>query len=199
MYSLRKNRHRQLHWGFIMATHNRKGDSSSLWSIYLFVIPPSLSVYSLWIFPPFSFRFFERHTRKPCLSRHSLSKSFLERHLVLFWASVVSSNAWLSLFSFILIDELGTMKWYLPADPKYEPLKWTPNPTPRWQLYVAVSCVWFTCGSLIMPACDSVWFLGYFDSLQASKRPCCVWSDIRGDMAWKAGIQPGEDQKRHKL
>ncbi len=40
--------------------------------------------------------------------------------------------------------------------------------------------VWFTCGSLIMTACDGVWFLGYFDSLQAGKRPLqCLKLDQR--------------------
>ena len=58
--------------------------------------------------------FFVQHT----LTLHSLSKSFLERHLVLLQASVVSSNVWSFLFSFILIDALGAVERYPPADAK---------------------------------------------------------------------------------
>lgn len=54
MYSQWKNGHHQLHWVFITAAHNGKGDSSSLSSIYLFVTPPSpFSVCRPWIFLPF--------------------------------------------------------------------------------------------------------------------------------------------------
>lgn len=37
-----KKGHHQLHWAFIMAVHNGKGDSCSLWSICLLLTPPPL-------------------------------------------------------------------------------------------------------------------------------------------------------------
>lgn len=106
--------------------------------------------------PPFFHQFF-------ALSLHFLSKSFPERHLGFLPASVVPW--WSPLFAFIVIDA-----------------RITPPPFSIFFLKMAivcvcVSCVWFTCGSLIMTACDSIWFLGYFDSLRFWQKDlqCLKW------------------------
>ena len=203
MQSLRKNGHHRLHRAFIMATHNGKGDGGPLWSMYLFVTPPSFLCPShkrMNVFSLSSSKFLERPWNLTWV--HTLCpKVFLERCLVFTrGASVVSSNGH---FSFFLYSNRCSR-----CSGKRPPARRRQiraSETKTLPPLLDDNCMWL-CLRLVY-----LWVFDH-DSMRRCLIPGVLWqfcrlakgppvSEVRSEEtgAWKAGVQLGEDQKRRKL
>lgn len=202
MSSLWKNGHHQLHWAFITATHNGKGRQQLVVS-YIFICHTTIPFLSI----PLMYEYFPLFSLNSWTTTlKNLTKVYTLCPKVSLTCTWFYSGPLLYLqmpehfsFPFILIDAVATVERHPPADGQIRASEMKTFPP-----LLDDNCMWLCSSSLPMglwswqhaTAFDS-W--GTLTVCRPAKGPPV--SEVRSEEtgAWKAGVQLGEDQKRHKL